>query len=98
MAPARAYLWVRAALLSPAALPLIHLIAVIVCCVHYHRVFWMFESPDLRQFPFSPPPGGGFSLSWVWLVWVLVVAALYPVCRWFANLKQRRSDTWLSYL
>jgi hypothetical protein len=58
----------------------------------------MFESPDLRQFPFTPPPGWGFSLPWVWLIWVLVVAALYPVCRWFANLKQRRSDAWLSYL
>jgi hypothetical protein len=32
---------------------------------------------------------GGFSLPWVWLIWVLVVTALYPVCRWFANLKQR---------
>jgi hypothetical protein len=26
------------------------------------------------------------------------VIALYPVCRWFAELKQRRRDVWLSYL
>jgi uncharacterized membrane protein len=27
-----------------------------------------------------------------------VLAALYPACRWFAGLKRRRSDWWLSYL
>jgi len=26
------------------------------------------------------------------------VIALYPVCRWFAELKQRRRGVWLSYL
>jgi hypothetical protein len=26
------------------------------------------------------------------------VLALYPVCRWFAGVKQRRRDPWLSYL
>jgi hypothetical protein len=25
------------------------------------------------------------------------VITLYPLCRWFAGLKQRRSDAWLSY-
>lgn len=38
------------------------------------------------------------SLAGVYVVWLLVVAALYPLCRWFADLKQRRSDWWLSYL
>jgi hypothetical protein len=31
-------------------------------------------------------------------VWAGVVAALYPLCRWYAALKQRRTDWWLSYL
>jgi uncharacterized membrane protein len=35
---------------------------------------------------------------WVYAAWIAVVAALYPVCRGFAELKQRRSDAWLSYL
>jgi hypothetical protein len=25
------------------------------------------------------------------------VLSLYPLCIWFAGLKQRRSDAWLSY-
>jgi hypothetical protein len=27
-----------------------------------------------------------------------VMVALYPLCRWFADLKRRRRDWWLSYL
>jgi hypothetical protein len=34
----------------------------------------------------------------VYLIWVLVVVALYPACRWFADVKRRRGDPWLSYL
>jgi hypothetical protein len=26
------------------------------------------------------------------------VVLLYPMCRWFAGLKARRKDAWLSYL
>jgi hypothetical protein len=58
----------------------------------------MFESPDAANFPFTQPPGWGFSLPIVFSVWIFVVVALYPACRWFASLKQRRTDPWLSYL
>ncbi|HEX4970834.1 MAG TPA: heparan-alpha-glucosaminide N-acetyltransferase domain-containing protein [Steroidobacteraceae bacterium] len=44
------------------------------------------------------PQQWGFSLPVVYLVWMLVVATLYPACRWFAAVKRRRSDWWLSYL
>jgi uncharacterized membrane protein len=78
-------------------IPLIHLLAIAVCYVRYGQVHWMFESPTLRQFPITPPPGWGYSLPIVYLVWALVVLTLYPLCRWFADLKRRRSDAWLSY-
>jgi hypothetical protein len=39
-----------------------------------------------------------FDLWVVYLVWILVVALLYPACRWFAGLKARRRSAWLSYL
>jgi uncharacterized membrane protein len=77
---------------------LIHLLAVVTCYVRYGSAHWMIESPDLGHYPFSPPAGWGFSLPVVYLVWAFVVVAMYPLCRWFATLKQRRSDPWLSYL
>jgi uncharacterized membrane protein len=77
--------------------PLIHVLAIIVCYFRYGQVHWMFESPGIGQFPITPPPGWGFSLPIVYLVWIFVVIALYPLCSWFAALKQRRHDAWLSY-
>jgi len=44
------------------------------------------------------PEGYGISLLGVYLVWLLVLAILYPFCRWMADLKSRRKDWWLSYL
>jgi hypothetical protein len=43
------------------------------------------------------PKGYGLSLPLVYAVWLFVVAALYPLCRWVASVKARRSDWWLSY-
>jgi uncharacterized membrane protein len=40
----------------------------------------------------------GFALPIVYLAWLLALLALYPTCRWFARIKSRRSDWWLSYL
>lgn len=79
-------------------LPLIHLLAVAVCYAQNGVAHWMFESPNLGQYPFTAPPGWGFSLPIVYLIWILVVVGIYPACRWFAALKQRRADAWLSYL
>lgn len=44
------------------------------------------------------PTNYGFNLWVVWVMWALVIASLYPACRWFAGLKARRRDWWLSYL
>jgi uncharacterized membrane protein len=77
---------------------LIHLLAVIVCYMQYGSAHWMVESPDMGNYPFTTPPGWGFSLAGVYLAWAIVVLTMYPLCRWFAALKQRRSDPWLSYL
>jgi len=79
-------------------MPVIHLLAVAVCYARYSHVHWMFESPTVGQFPITAPPGWGFSLPVVYLIWASVVVALYPLCRWFAGLKRRRDDAWLSYL
>jgi uncharacterized membrane protein len=41
---------------------------------------------------------GGFGLPVVYAAWLGVVMALYFPCRWYAALKRRRRDAWLSYL
>jgi uncharacterized membrane protein len=57
-----------------------------------------FGSTVLTGFFLAFPKEWGVGLPAVYLAWVLVVAALYPACRWFAELKRRRKDWWLSYL
>ena len=49
-------------------------------------------------FPPEKPAGYGLSLAGVYAVWLMVLVVLYPLCRWFSALKQRRKDWWLSYL
>ena len=44
------------------------------------------------------PKGFGVGLAGVYLVWIAVVVALYPLCRWVTGLKARRKDWWLSYV
>jgi uncharacterized membrane protein len=53
---------------------------------------------DLRVFFLFYPKTFGFSLGVVYVIWVAVVLALYPLCWWFARLKARRRDAWLSYV
>jgi len=79
-------------------LSLIHLLAVAVCYARYGTAHWMFESPRLDQYPITAPPGWGYSLPIVYIVWAIVVVVLYPLCHWYAKVKQRRDVWWLSYL
>jgi uncharacterized membrane protein len=59
-----------------------------------------FDFHQLRGFGIqaAPPEGLGLSLGGTYAAWILVIAALYPACRWFAGVKRRRRDWWLSYL
>ena len=44
------------------------------------------------------PNGYGVGLTGVYVAWMLVIAILYPYCRWVARVKAKRRDWWLSYL
>jgi len=78
---------------------LIHLLAVGASWLRYGEMKEMFQSPDLAHFPFSQPPGWAApGLPLVYGVWIFVVVALYPLCRWYAGLRRRRTEWWLSYL
>lgn len=76
-------------------LPLIHLMAVIFSWIRYgHPVEALYGNPPRPE----APSDFGYSLPIVYLVWIGIVVMLYPACRWFADLKKRRKDAWLSYL
>jgi uncharacterized membrane protein len=75
-------------------LPVIHGLAVGLALVRYGRT-------DSLLNPFSPgqrPADYGYGLPVVYLLWLVVVVLLYPPCRWFAEVKRRRREGWLSYL
>ena len=78
-------------------LTLIHLLAVILCYTQNGAVHWMFQSPNLGAYPFTPPPGWGVSLPVTYLLWIVVVLLLYPICSWYAGVKLRNRSGWLSY-
>jgi uncharacterized membrane protein len=78
--------------------PLMHLIAVVFAYVKYGHAEWFFLNwPPPGQLQLEPQ-GYGYDLWVVYAVWLGVVVALYPLCRWFAAVKSRRRDAWLSYL
>ena len=58
--------------------------------------------PALGAAAVTRPYGGGeplgLSLPAVYALWALVVVALYPMCRWFAEVKRQSRAAWLSYL
>ena len=79
-------------------LTLIHLLAVVLCYVQNGAAHWMFESPNLGAYPFTPPPGWGVSLP----VDVSALAAgrrdAVSDLRVVRSVRQRRTGWWLSYL
>jgi uncharacterized membrane protein len=44
------------------------------------------------------PADFGYPLWAVYGIWITVVVIMYPLCLWFAGVKERRRDWWLSYL
>ena len=59
---------------------------------------WPFILAGMLTYFRDLPKAYGFGLPVVYLVWLLVVAGLYPVCRRYATLKARSRAWWLSYL
>jgi uncharacterized membrane protein len=61
-----------------------------------------FQWGDLNFEPFGfgrPKSGGGVGLLSTYLIWLSVVAALYPLCNWYGRYKAMHKDKWwLRYL
>ena len=78
-------------------IPLIHALALVVSRIRLGVVSpWLFANHPMGNPP--PPDGYTWTLGLLYCVWAVAVMLLYFPCRWFADLKARRSDWWLSYL
>jgi len=75
-----------------AHIALIHVLSVLL------GIAQGFRASQLMTIFFFYPAGYGLPLPGVYIVWALVIAILYPLCRWVAALKSRRRDWWLSYV
>ena len=80
-----------------AHIPLIHVLALVVSRVRLGSVSpWLFANHPMGNPP--APEGYIWSLGLLYLVWAIAIVLLYFACRWFADLKARRTDGWLRYL
>jgi uncharacterized membrane protein len=75
--------------------PTAHLISLGLHLAFGKPTEWLFQTPIDWV---NGLPAKGFNLAVVYLCWIAGVLLLYPLCKWFAALKQRRKDWWLSYL
>lgn len=76
---------------------LIHFISMMLFLSRGHSLSE--QTPDIFGIPFKfLIVGEGYSLTITYLIWIGVVVGLYPVCKWFCDVKQRKRSLWLSYL
>jgi uncharacterized membrane protein len=72
---------------------LLHALAVAFAWATIGDIGWLFGPLAGHK-----PPAYGLPLAGIYAVWLVVVVALYPLCRWFAGIKRRRTEWWWSYL
>jgi uncharacterized membrane protein len=78
-------------------IPAIHAAAVVVSLIRVGGVSpWLLGNHPMR--PGEQPAGYMWSLGLMYLVFVLVVAALYLPCRWYARFKAARTTGWVRYI
>jgi uncharacterized membrane protein len=76
----------------------IHLSTIVLSMIRYGTPrYGLGGSPSFSSMK-GFPPDFGYSLGVVYLVWIVVVVAVYPACLWFSRIKERRRDWWLGYL
>ena len=72
---------------------LLHALAIVFAWATIGDIGWLFGPLAGHK-----PTTYGLPLAGIYAVWLAVVVALYPLCRWFAGIKRRRTTWWWSYL
>jgi uncharacterized membrane protein len=76
----------------------IHILTIPFALVRYgHAGFLLSPLPSVGGSMEVYPAHFGYPLGVVYALWAGVVVLMYPLCLWFARLKERRHDWWLSY-
>jgi hypothetical protein len=71
-------------------LAVIHALAILLGLLRYGRTDFLFlPPPSMGSVRSKFPAAYGYDLWVVYAVWIVVILLLYPLCRWFAELKQR---------
>jgi len=76
-------------------IPILHLGGIALALLVFGDASWLFGAP------IGHSPEGysyGSELFPTYAAWIIVVVGLYYPSKWFAGLKQKRKDWWLSYL
>jgi uncharacterized membrane protein len=76
----------------------LYLLRVINVVLFFALGFHTNQISDPNSISLFKPQAFGFSLGVVYLIWFLVIAALYLPCRWFSRYKKVHYQWWLSYL
>ena len=77
---------------------LLHIIAMLVFFARGHSVAEGTKHVG-EAIPNFVQPGEGFNLGIVYLIWIAIIVALYPVCKWYDKYKMAHKEKWwLSYL
>ncbi|MES2773687.1 MAG: heparan-alpha-glucosaminide N-acetyltransferase domain-containing protein [Bacteroidota bacterium] len=77
---------------------LVHLLTIFAAALftNFNWKLWLLEEPLWFT---KTLKGYGFSLGVVYLVWIGIVIALFPLCKWYDRYKQSHKEKWwLSYL
>ncbi|MCU0341161.1 MAG: heparan-alpha-glucosaminide N-acetyltransferase domain-containing protein [Spirosomaceae bacterium] len=70
---------------------------VLHCLLLVLMLFQGFQWSELNFEPFGfgrPKTGGGVGLLGVYVIWLSVVAALYPLCAWYSRYKAAHPEQW----
>ncbi len=79
---------------------LIHVLAFINYFINGHSIADIYMFSTKYNIPFlGVVPIDGYGLVMVYLIWIIVIIILFPICRWYDGYKTaNKKKWWLSYL
>src|SRR2546421_577799 len=78
-------------------IPLIHLVAVMIAAIRTPAAIdWLLGNHPVN--PGDLPPGYAWSLPLVYVVTLIVVAALYVPCKWYSRVRAEARWGWTTYI